>query len=39
MLTGDASTNIVSHCTSLCAIEGVIAHGEQTNIRVHRFES
>ncbi|MGP8432408.1 histidinol dehydrogenase [Paraburkholderia fungorum] len=37
VLTDEASALIGSYCSRLCAIEGMIAHGEQANIRVRRF--
>lgn len=37
VLTDEASTLIGSYCSRLCAIEGMIAHGEQANIRVRRY--
>ncbi|XUW93201.1 histidinol dehydrogenase (plasmid) [Burkholderia sp. M6-3] len=37
VLTDEASTLVGSYCSRLCAIEGMIAHGEQANIRVRRF--
>ena len=35
--TDEASALIGSYCSRLCAIEGMIAHGEQANIRVRRY--
>jgi len=37
VLTDEASAMIGSYCSRLCAIEGMIAHGEQANIRVRRY--
>jgi sulfopropanediol 3-dehydrogenase len=37
ILTDEASAMIGSYCSRLCAIEGMIAHGEQANIRVRRY--
>lgn len=37
VLTDEASALIGSYCSRLCAIEGMIAHGEQANIRVRRY--
>jgi sulfopropanediol 3-dehydrogenase len=37
VLTDEASSLIGSYCSRLCAIEGMIAHGEQANLRVRRF--
>jgi sulfopropanediol 3-dehydrogenase len=39
VLTDEASAKIGSYCSRLCAIEGMIAHGEQANLRVRRFGS
>jgi sulfopropanediol 3-dehydrogenase len=37
VLTDEASALIGSYCSRLCAIKGMIAHGEQANIRVRRY--
>jgi len=37
VLTDEASAMVGSYCSRLCAIEGMIAHGEQANIRVRRY--
>jgi sulfopropanediol 3-dehydrogenase len=37
VLTDEASALIGSYCSRLCAIEGMVAHGEQANIRVRRY--
>ncbi|SAL76190.1 histidinol dehydrogenase [Caballeronia telluris] len=37
VLTDEASAKIGAYCSRLCAIEGMIAHGEQANIRVRRY--
>jgi sulfopropanediol 3-dehydrogenase len=37
VLTDEASALVGSYCSRLCAIEGMIAHGEQANIRVRRY--
>lgn len=37
VLTDEASALIGSYCSRLCAIEGMIAHGEQANLRVRRY--
>jgi sulfopropanediol 3-dehydrogenase len=37
VLTDEASAQIGAYCSRLCAIEGMIAHGEQANLRVRRF--
>ncbi|EYS85697.1 histidinol dehydrogenase [Cupriavidus sp. SK-4] len=37
VLTDEASAMIGSYCSRLCAIEGMIAHGEQANLRVRRY--
>lgn len=37
VLTDEASAMIGAYCSRLCAIEGMIAHGEQANIRVRRY--
>jgi sulfopropanediol 3-dehydrogenase len=37
VLTDEASAMIGSYCSRLCALEGMIAHGEQANIRVRRY--
>jgi sulfopropanediol 3-dehydrogenase len=37
VLTDEASALIGAYCSRLCAIEGMIAHGEQANIRVRRY--
>ncbi|MEM5387672.1 histidinol dehydrogenase [Paraburkholderia phymatum] len=37
VLTDDASALVGSYCSRLCAIEGMVAHGEQANLRVRRY--
>jgi len=37
VLTDEASAMIGAYCSRLCAIEGMIAHGEQANLRVRRY--
>ena len=37
VLTDEASALIGSYCSRLCALEGMIAHGEQANIRIRRY--
>ncbi|SIT37818.1 Histidinol dehydrogenase 2 [Paraburkholderia piptadeniae] len=37
VLTDEASAMIGAYCSRLCAIEGMIGHGEQANIRVRRY--
>lgn len=37
VLTDEASALIGSYCSRLCALEGMIAHGEQANVRVRRY--
>lgn len=37
VLTDEASALVGSYCSRLCKIEGMIAHGEQANIRVRRY--
>jgi sulfopropanediol 3-dehydrogenase len=37
VLTDEASALIGRYCSRLCAIEGMIAHGEQANLRVRRY--
>ncbi len=37
VLTDEASAMIGAYCSRLCALEGMIAHGEQANIRVRRY--
>ena len=37
VLTDEASALIGGYCSRLCALEGMIAHGEQANIRVRRY--
>ncbi len=37
VLTDEASTMVGAYCSRLCAIEGMIAHGEQANLRVRRY--
>ncbi len=37
VLTDEASAMIGRYCSRLCAIEGMVAHGEQANIRVRRY--
>ena len=35
--TDQASAMIGAYCSRLCAIEGMLAHGEQANLRVRRY--
>lgn len=37
ILTDEASAEIGSYCSRLCALEGFAGHGEQANVRVRRF--
>jgi sulfopropanediol 3-dehydrogenase len=37
VLTDEASALIGRYCSRLCAIEGMVAHGEQANVRVRRY--
>jgi len=37
ILTDEASAQIGSYCSRLCALEGFAGHGEQANIRVRRY--
>ncbi len=37
VLTDEASALVGAYCSRLCALEGMIAHGEQANIRVRRY--
>ncbi len=37
VLTDEASVLIGRYCSRLCAIEGMVAHGEQANVRVRRY--
>lgn len=37
VLTDEASALIGRYCSRLCAIEGMVGHGEQANVRVRRF--
>ncbi|VWB10440.1 histidinol dehydrogenase [Burkholderia aenigmatica] len=37
VLTDEASAMVGAYCSRLCALEGMIAHGEQANIRVRRY--
>ena len=37
VLTDEASAMIGKVCSRLCALEGMVAHGEQANIRVRRY--
>ena len=37
VLTDEASANIGSYCSRLCALEGFAGHGEQANIRIRRY--
>jgi sulfopropanediol 3-dehydrogenase len=37
VLTNEASTLIGRYCSRLCAMEGMVAHGEQANVRVRRY--
>jgi sulfopropanediol 3-dehydrogenase len=37
VLTDEASVNVGTYCSRLCALEGFAGHGEQANIRVRRL--
>lgn len=37
VMSDEASALIGRYCSRLCALEGMVAHGEQANIRVRRF--
>jgi sulfopropanediol 3-dehydrogenase len=37
VLTDEASALVGRYCSRLCALEGMVAHGEQANIRVRRY--
>ena len=37
VLTDEASAMIGKVCSRLCALEGMVAHGEQANVRVRRY--
>lgn len=37
VLTDEATTEIGSYCSRLCALEGFAGHGEQANERVRRY--
>ena len=37
ILTDEASAELGSYCSRLCALEGFIGHGEQANMRVRRY--
>ena len=37
VLTDEASADIGSYCSRLCALEGFAGHGEQANIRIRRY--
>ena len=37
VLTDEASALIGRYCSRLCALEGMVAHGEQANIRIRRY--
>lgn len=37
VLTDEASALVGAYCSRLCAMEGMIAHGEQANVRVRRY--
>jgi sulfopropanediol 3-dehydrogenase len=37
IVTDEASALIGRYCSRLCAIEGMVAHGEQANVRVRRY--
>lgn len=37
VMSDEASALIGRYCSRLCAMEGMVAHGEQANIRVRRF--
>ncbi len=39
VLTDEASAMIGKVCSRLCALEGMVAHGEQANIRVRRYSN
>lgn len=37
VLTDEASAMIGAYCSRLCGLEGMVAHGEQANMRVRRY--
>lgn len=37
VLTDEASALVGRYCSRLCALEGMVAHGEQANVRVRRY--
>lgn len=37
VLTDEASALIGAYCSRLCALEGMVGHGEQANLRVRRY--
>ncbi len=37
VLTDEASAMVGRYCSGLCALEGMVAHGEQANVRVRRY--
>jgi len=37
VLTDEASAMVGRYCSRLCALEGMVAHGEQANVRVRRY--
>ena len=37
VVTDEASAEIGSYCSRLCALEGFVGHGEQANMRVRRY--
>lgn len=37
VLTDEASADIGSYCSRLCALEGFVGHGEQANMRIRRY--
>jgi sulfopropanediol 3-dehydrogenase len=37
VITDEASVSVGAYCSRLCAMEGLVAHGEQANIRIRRY--
>ncbi|HSW19223.1 MAG TPA: histidinol dehydrogenase, partial [Ramlibacter sp.] len=37
VLTDEASALVGRYCSRLCALEGMLGHGEQANLRVRRY--
>jgi sulfopropanediol 3-dehydrogenase len=37
VMTDEASAMVGAYCSRLCALEGMIGHGEQANLRVRRY--